>query len=448
MPERTGSRVVTTVPRPGDAPPPAAPLRERELVALWLLGRVPAELLPWPLLRAGRAGRGPGPDVREAAFGGPDGVVLCGDVEVHLAASDFVHHGHLGDPAYAGVVLHLVWTDDRPLRGAPQPLPGSPPQALPGGTPQALPGSTTQALAGSTPQAPPGSTTQALAGSTPQALPGSTTQALAGSTTQAPPGSTTQAPPGGRSAPTVEVGPALGRDPDRLRRLLRRGPRGAEPCAAAAHARGPAATAELVRAEGRRRLAERAWRAAELAAEHGWDGAWDVLLDGALHGSAGRRRETAEERAALAARLTAALCSPARGDTRSLPANADPPRGPDVLRALRAHAVDGGARPRALIAAFHVEGAVGPGRAAEVGWNAALPLLAAAAAAYDDAPLARATAELAERWPAPRPYGHTRALANLLGPPPRGAGAQHAQGLLHLQDLWCERGGCGTCPVS
>ena len=407
MPKRTCSRVVTTVARPGDAPPPAAPLQERELVALWLLGRVPAELLPWPLLRAGRAGRGPGPDVREAAFGGPDGVVLCGDVEVHLAASDFVHHGHLDDPAYTGVVLHLVWTDDRPLRGAPQPLPGSPPQALPGSTPQAPPGSPPQAPPGSTPQAPPGSTPQAL--------------------------------PGGCSAPTVEVGPALGRDPDRLRRLLRRGPRGAEPCVAAAQARGPAATAELVRAEGRRRLAERAWRAAELAAEHGWDGAWDVLLDGALHGSAGRRRETAEERAALAARLTASLCSPARGDT---------PRGPDVLRALRAHAVDGGARPRALIAAFHVEGAVGPGRAAELGWNAALPLLAAAAAAYDDAPLARATAELAERWPAPRPYGRTRALANLLGPPPRGGGAQHAQGLLHLQDLWCERGGCGRCPAS
>ena len=118
-----------------------------------------------------------------------------------------------------------------------------------------------------------------------------------------------------------------------------------------------------------------------------------------------------------------------------------------MLRALRTHAVDGGARPRVLIAAFHVEG-VGPGRAAEVGWNAALPLLAAAAAAYDDAPLARATAELAERWPAPRPYGRTRALADLLGPPPRGAGAQHAQGLLHLQDLWCERGGCGRCPAS
>ncbi len=340
----------------------AAPLQERELVALWLLGRVPAELLPWPLLRAGRAGRGPGPDVREAAFAGPHGVVLCGDVEVHLAATDFVHHGHLDDPAYADVVLHLVWRDDRP--------PGGPAEA---GGPQPL--------------------------------------------------------PGGGGAPTVEVGPALGSDPARLRRLLRKGPRGTEPCAATARARGPAATAELVRAEGRRRLAERAWHAAALAAEHGWDGAWEALLDGALRGSAGRRRETPEQRAALAARLAASL-------------------GLDVLQSLRSLAVEGGARPRALIAALRGGDAIGPGRAAEVGWNAALPLLAASAAAFDDPTLARATADLAERWPAPRPYGRTRALADLLGPPPRGAGAQHAQGLLHLQDLWCNRGGCGRCPAS
>ncbi len=377
------------------AAPAVASLQERELVALWLLGRVPEGLLPWPLLRAGRAGRGPGPDVREAAFRGPDGVVLCGDIEVHLAATDFVHHGHLDDPGYAGVVLHLVWADDRPPAGLPpngHPTNGHPTNGHPtNGHPHSG---------------------HAVRG-TPQPL------------------------PGGGAAPTVEVGPALGDDPARLRRLLRRGPSGVEPCAAAAEARGLAATSELVRAEGRRRLAERAWRAAELAAEHGWDGAWDVLLDGALQGSAGRRRETAQERSALGARLAGGL--PPRGDT---------PQGPDVLRALRSLAVDGGARPRALIAALRIEGAVGPGRAAEVGWNAALPLLAAAAAAYDDAPLAHATAELAERWPAPRPYGRTRALASLLGPPPRGAGAQHAQGLLHLQDLWCERGGCGECPLS
>ncbi|MDO9445942.1 MAG: DUF2851 family protein, partial [Dehalococcoidia bacterium] len=96
--------------------PAAAPddLEEATLTALWLLGRVPAEVLPWPLLRPGRAGRGSGPDVREAAFALPSGVVRAGDVEVHLCASDFVAHGHATDPAYAGVVLHLLWEDDRP----------------------------------------------------------------------------------------------------------------------------------------------------------------------------------------------------------------------------------------------------------------------------------------------------------------------------------------------
>ena len=134
--------------------------------------------------------------------------------------------------------------------------------------------------------------------------------------------------PGGGGAPTVEVGPALGLDPARLRRLLRKGPRGTEPCAATARARAAAATAELVRAEGRKRLAERTWHAAALAAEHGWDGAWEALLDGALRGSAGRRRETAEQRGALAARLTTSL-------------------GLDVLqlRSLRSLAVDGSVAP-------------------------------------------------------------------------------------------------------
>lgn len=55
---------------PGETPPRENPTAgERaagELAggALWLLGRVPEAALPLPLLRAGRAGRGPGPDVR------------------------------------------------------------------------------------------------------------------------------------------------------------------------------------------------------------------------------------------------------------------------------------------------------------------------------------------------------------------------------------------------
>ncbi|MDA0271470.1 MAG: hypothetical protein O2919_10645, partial [Chloroflexi bacterium] len=64
------------------------------------------------------------------------------------------------------------------------------------------------------------------------------------------------------------------------------------------------------------------------------------------------------------------------------------------------------------------------------------------------------TARLAEAWPAPAPYGRTRALAALVGdtaggpPTSKRGGALHAQGLLHLQDLWCTRGGCGACPLS
>ena len=330
--------------------------REQELTALWLLGRVPGTLLPWPLLRAGRAGRGPGPDVREALFLLPFGVARSGAVEVHLRAGDFARHGHDRDAAYAEVVLHLVWEDDRgDARGAPLALPG------------------------------------------------------------------------GGEAPTVAVGPALGGDAGRLRALLRRGPSGVEPCGPAARARGAQATRELLRAEGRRRLAERSWEAARLAAGLGWAGAWRRLLDHALERSAGRRRETAAERLALAEAVTAALT-----DRGAVP----------VERALARLAE----HRRALVSALRGPGMLGPARGAEVGWNAGLPLLVALAAAYDDVALARRTAQLADGWPAPRPYGRTRALGALLRAP--GGGAFGAQGLLRMQELWCSRGGCGVCPLS
>ncbi len=270
----------------------ASTFAEAELVALWLLQRVPESVAPWPLLRAGRAGRGAGPDVREAAFRDPTGVPLTGDVEVHLRASDYVRHGHATDPAYDGVVLHLVWEDDR--------------------------------------------------------------KALAGTPTRLA---------SGALVPTVAVAPALGGDPDRLRQLVRRGPSGAEPCGVDAVARDHGTTLEIVRAEGRRRTAERAWRAARLVELRGWDGAWAELLVRSLRSSAGRRAESETER-------------------------------------------DG---------------------------------------------LARAVATLIDRWPAPRPYGRTEALQRLIArddEPRTRRGALYAQGLLHVQDLWCERGGCGVCPLS
>ena len=334
-------------------------LQEHELVALWLLGRTPPEALPWPLLRPGRAGRGPGPDVHEAAFLLPEGVVRSGPLEVHLAASDFVRHGHDRDPAYGALILHLVWIDDRPQPGGPLPLPG------------------------------------------------------------------------GGFAPTCAVGPALGGDPGRLRALLRLGPSGAEPCAALAAQRGAEETTALLRAEGRRRMAELAWRADALAAGQGWHGAWVRLLLRALEASAGRRRETPEERLELAAAIGRALGGEPLRRLAELAAGMRP--GP-VIEALRGGGCDGSA--------------IGRGRAAELGWNAALPLLAAQAAAFGDLELARRSAALIEAWPAPRPYGRTLALRRLLGEPAPRAGALHAQGLLHVQDLWCRRGGCGVCPLS
>jgi hypothetical protein len=340
------------------SPAVGAPLAERELTAAWLLGRVPPALLaPWTLVRAGRAGRGPGPDVREATFALPTGVTLTGAVEVHLAASDWPRHGHWEDPRYDDVVLHLVWHDDRPDPGA--------------GAPQPL--------------------------------------------------------PGGGHARTIAVGTALAHDPERLRALVRRGPSGQEPCASASAAMGADAVASALRRAGHERLAERMWRAAQLVVECGWDASWAVLLERALRGSAGRRFESPAARVELATRVTSALGAEVM---------------PVLLAAARA------AKPRTLIGVLRGDGALGEGRAGEVGWNAALPLLAAYAAAYDDVALARATSALAAAWPAPRPYGRTLALASLLGARGLGGGALRAQGLLHTQELWCERGGCGVCPFS
>jgi hypothetical protein len=65
------------------------------------------------VLYRGLRGRGPGPDYRDAVISAPWGT-LRGDVELHVRASDFRHHGHHRDAAYDRVALHLVhWPDDR-----------------------------------------------------------------------------------------------------------------------------------------------------------------------------------------------------------------------------------------------------------------------------------------------------------------------------------------------
>jgi Protein of unknown function (DUF2851) len=63
----------------------------------------------------GRRWGGPGPDFRGAVLALDDGRVIRGDVEVHRRASGWAAHHHGRDPAYDGVVLHLVQRADVPV---------------------------------------------------------------------------------------------------------------------------------------------------------------------------------------------------------------------------------------------------------------------------------------------------------------------------------------------
>lgn len=64
------------------------------------------------VLHPGRAGRGPGPDFRDALLETPSGAAVRGDVELHVLASSFRSHGHHRDGRYDRVILHVVFEDD------------------------------------------------------------------------------------------------------------------------------------------------------------------------------------------------------------------------------------------------------------------------------------------------------------------------------------------------
>jgi hypothetical protein len=93
-------------------------LAEQQLMALWRGRRFPEGALvtragvPVRVIFQGRPGRGPGPDFRGAVICGPSGLPVRGDVELHVRASSFRAHGHERDPAYANVILHVVFEDD------------------------------------------------------------------------------------------------------------------------------------------------------------------------------------------------------------------------------------------------------------------------------------------------------------------------------------------------
>ncbi len=66
------------------------------------------------LLFAGRRGGSTGPDVRDAVLQRSPTEQLCGNIEFHTRASDWVAHQHHSDPRYNQVILHVVLYCDTP----------------------------------------------------------------------------------------------------------------------------------------------------------------------------------------------------------------------------------------------------------------------------------------------------------------------------------------------
>ena len=89
-------------------------LSEEALGRMWRL----ADTLPkglesedgrkFKIIYPGRPGGASGRDFRDALIEGESGERVTGDVELHLAAPDWYRHRHHEDPAYNGVVLHVV----------------------------------------------------------------------------------------------------------------------------------------------------------------------------------------------------------------------------------------------------------------------------------------------------------------------------------------------------
>ncbi len=382
-----------------------APLSEAELHDLWAGQRFPEAALatrqgaPVRVLRQGRRGRGPGPDFRGALIAGPSGAAIRGDVELHLRASDFRAHGHHRDPAYDGVVLHVVFEDDT---GADTPL----------------------ASGRAAPVVALGPWVDRRAGELRRWL---------------------ERPPLWREPCRDAVSPAV-----REGVLARLDALGQERFEGRARELG-------ARAAGIG-LEEALYRALLEALGYGGDRrAMGTLaerlpwrrLSGMLAAGAPPEELAQALLEALepAARLGAALRPLNRPERRLrgfalLLARADGPA--ELLRALeRAPAT------REIIAAFTVAGPpdqpalIGRGRAIEILVNAVLPL----AAACGPPELAARAGAVYAALPRPGRYGVLVFLEQALIPVGARLTARRQQGMLHLHRAWCQQGRCAVCPL-
>ena len=95
-------------------------MRESFLHFLWRWRRFDArdlattEGLPIDISHPGEWNIHAGPDFFNARLRIGD-TRWAGNVEMHLRASEWLAHGHSGDPAYDNVVLHVVWEEDTPI---------------------------------------------------------------------------------------------------------------------------------------------------------------------------------------------------------------------------------------------------------------------------------------------------------------------------------------------
>jgi len=95
----------------GRAVPP-----ERLAQAIWRHQRLLRDRMstltgePLRVLHPGFWNRGAGPDFRRAVIRIGEGLPVTGDVEVDASRAQWAAHGHDRNPAYRGVVLHVVWT--------------------------------------------------------------------------------------------------------------------------------------------------------------------------------------------------------------------------------------------------------------------------------------------------------------------------------------------------
>lgn len=111
--------VVTRLREDRDSPP------ERLLQSIWLHQRLRRDQLrtlagePVRVLHPGFLSVEGGPDFRGAVVQVGDGPARSGDIEVDLRSSGWRAHGHDRNPAFSGVILHVVWESERPAAGGP-----------------------------------------------------------------------------------------------------------------------------------------------------------------------------------------------------------------------------------------------------------------------------------------------------------------------------------------